>query len=149
MLVERLRRSARSAVREQGTKLADQRTELQQGQQRLRDEEHRQTIDGLQKNIADLQRRLQQGSQQAQGEAQEVVLRDLLAAAFPTDSIEDVPKGVNGADLVQNVRGPDGRDAGSIVWESKRTRVWQDGWGASSSSASRSRSQSSASWSMR
>jgi hypothetical protein len=130
LAVETERRVAEEVakVREQETKLADQRTELQQGQQRLRDEEHRQTIDGLQKNITDLQRRVQQGSQQAQGEAQEVVLGDLLAAAFPTDSIEDVPKGVNGADLVQNVRGPDGRDAGSIVWESKRTRVWQDGW---------------------
>jgi len=115
-------------VREQESKLADQRTALQQEQQRLREEEHRQKEVSLEKTIAELTRKVQQGSQQAQGEAQEVVLRDLLAAAFPTDSIEDVPKGVNGADLVQTVRGADGRDADSIVWESKRTRVWSDGW---------------------
>jgi hypothetical protein len=115
-------------VREQESKLADQRTALQQEQQRLREEEHRQKEVSLEKTIAELTRKVQQGSQQAQGEAQEVVLHDVLAAAFPTDAIEDVPKGVNGADLVQTVRGADGRDAGSIVWESKRTRVWSDGW---------------------
>src|ERR1019366_6205170 len=80
------------------------------------------------KTIIELTRKVQQGSQQVQGEAQEVVLRDLLASAFPTDSIEDVPKGVHGADLVQTVHGRDGRDCGSIVWESKRTRGWSDGW---------------------
>jgi hypothetical protein len=115
-------------AREQESKLAQQRTELQQEQQRLRDEEHRQQIEGLQKTIAELTRKVQQGSQQMQGEAQEVVLRDVLTAAFPHDAVDDVPKGVNGADLVQTVRTVDGRDCGSIVWESKRTKAWSDGW---------------------
>ena len=109
-------------------KLAQQRAELQQEQQRLRDEEHRQQISGLEKTIGELQRKVQQASQQTQGEAQEVVLRDLLASSFPADTIEDVPKGVHGADVVQGVRGGDGRDCGAIVWESKRTRSWSDGW---------------------
>lgn len=115
-------------AREQESKLAQQRTELQVEQQRLRDEEHRQQIDGLQKTIAELTRKVQQGSQQAQGEAQEVFLRDVLTAAFPHDAVEDVPKGVNGADLLQNVRAADGRACGCIVWESKRTKSWSDGW---------------------
>ncbi len=50
------------------------------------------------------QRKLEQGSQQTQGEAQEVVLKQLLAQAFPADDIEDVPQGVTGADLLQRVR---------------------------------------------
>jgi hypothetical protein len=115
-------------VRDTEAKLAQQRTELQQEQQRLRDEEHRQQTEGLQKTIAELTRKVQQGSQQVQGEAQEVVLRDVLTAAFPADAVEDVPKGVNGADLVQVVHAADGRDCGSIVWESKRTSKWSDGW---------------------
>jgi hypothetical protein len=115
-------------AREQETKLAQQRTEMQQEQQRLRDEEHRQQIEGLQKTIAELTRKVQQGSQQMQGEAQEVVLKDVLTAAFPHDAIDDVPKGANGAHLVQTVRAADGRDCGSIVWESKRTKGWSDGW---------------------
>lgn len=115
-------------AREQEAKRAQQRTELQQEQQRLRDEEHRQQIEGLQKTIAELTRKVQQGSQQMQGEAQEVVLKDVLTAAFPHDAVDDVPKGVNGADLVQTVRAADGRDCGSIVWESKRTKGWSDSW---------------------
>lgn len=63
-----------------------------------------------------------------QGEAQEVVLRDLLETAFSTDSIEDVPKGVHGADLLHHVRASDGRDCGAIIWESKRTKSWSDDW---------------------
>lgn len=115
-------------ARQQETKLAQQRAEMQQEQQRLRDEEHRQQIEGLQKTIAELTRKVQQGSQQMQGEAQEVVLKDVLTAAFPHDAVDDVPKGVNGADLVQTVRAADGRPCGSIVWESKRTKGWSDAW---------------------
>jgi hypothetical protein len=115
-------------VRATEEKLARERTELQQEQQRLRDEEHRQQIDGLQKTIAELTRKAQQGSQQVQGEAQEVVLHDVLTSAFPADAVDDVPKGHNGADLVQTVRAVDGRLCGSIVWESKRTKAWSDGW---------------------
>jgi hypothetical protein len=115
-------------ARAQEAKLAEQRAASQQGQQQLRDEEHRQKISGLEKTIAELTRKVQQGSQQVQGEAQEVVLRELLVGAFPVDAIDDVPKGVNGADLVQGVRGHDGRDCGAILWETKRTQKWSDGW---------------------
>ena len=130
LAVETERRVAEeiAKVREQETKLAGQRTELHQEQQRLRDEEHRQQISSLEKTVVELTRKVQQGSQQVQGEAQEVVLRDILASAFPRDNIEDVPKGVRGADLVQTVHGVNGCDCGSIVWESKRTRGWSDGW---------------------
>jgi hypothetical protein len=130
LALETERRVAAEVAKVRATegKLAQERAELQQEQQRLRDEEHRQQIEGLQKTIAELTRKVQQGSQQAQGEAQEVVLRDALTAAFPSDAVEDVPKGQSGADLVQTVRAADGRDCGSIVWESKRTKGWSDGW---------------------
>jgi hypothetical protein len=119
-------------IRDEEGKRAEQRAEdrvaLDRQQQELRDAEHRQTIEGLQKHVAELQRRVQQGSQQTQGEAQEAVLRDLLASAFDSDSIEDVAKGAQGADLLQRVRTDDGRDCGTIAWESKRTKAWSDGW---------------------
>lgn len=126
--MERRVGEATALAREQEGKLAEQRAELQTEQQRLRDEEHRQKIAGLEKTIGELQRKVQQGSQQTQGEAQEVVLRELLASAFPADAIDDVAKGVHGADVVQGVRDGSGRVCGSIVWESKRTRSWSDGW---------------------
>lgn len=130
LAVETERRVAEETAkaRDHEAKLGQQRAELQQEQQRLRDEEHRQTISGLEKTITDLQRKVQQGSLQLQGEAQEVVLRDLLGNAFPNDAVADVPKGVRGADLVQTVYGGDGRACGCIVWEIKRTRAWSDGW---------------------
>jgi hypothetical protein len=115
-------------IREHEATLGRQRADIDRDQQRMKAEEQRLVIEGLQKHIAELQRRVQQGSQQTQGEAQEIALRDLLATAFPFDRLEDVPKGLTGADLVQRVRGDDGRDCGSIVWESKRTKAWSDGW---------------------
>lgn len=119
-------------IREEEAKRAElraqERAALDGEQQQLREAEHRQTIEGLQKHVAELQRRVQQGSQQTQGEAQEAVLRDLLAAAFDSDGIEDVAKGVHGADSLQRVRTDDGCDCGTIAWESKRTKAWSDGW---------------------
>src|SRR5918999_760476 len=65
-------------------------------------------LDSAQREAADLKRKLEQGSQQLQGEALELSLEALLKAAFPLDEILPVPKGVNGADLVQRVRSPSG-----------------------------------------
>jgi hypothetical protein len=107
---------------------AEERVTLDREQRELREAEHRQTIEGLQKHVQELQRRVQQGSQQTQGEAQEALLRDVLVAAFDADGIEDVAKGVHGADLIQRVRADDGRECGTIAWESKRTKAWSDGW---------------------
>ncbi len=76
----------------------------------------------------ELKRKLEQGSQQTQGEVFELQLEELLRSAFPADHIEPVPKGMNGADLVQRVLNRSGQLCGTIVWESKRTKNWSDGW---------------------
>ena len=39
-----------------------------------------------------------------------------------------MPKGVNGADLLQRVRSPSGQLCGTIVWEAKQTKAWQPAW---------------------
>ena len=70
----------------------------------------------------------EQGSQQLQGEALELSLEALLKAAFPLDEILPVPKGVNGADLIQRVRSPSGAVCGTILWEAKQTKAWQPAW---------------------
>ncbi len=72
--------------------------------------------------------RAEQGSQQMQGEVQELDLEEALREAFPQDVIEPVEKGVRGADLRQRVQSSSGRLAGVILWESKRTKNWSDGW---------------------
>ena len=90
--------------------------------------EKEQTITSMQKQIEDLKRRAEQGSQQLQGEVQELELEGLLRAKFPRDTIEPVPKGEHGGDVLQRVPGLLGQTCGTILWESKRTRNWSDGW---------------------
>lgn len=90
--------------------------------------EKEQTITSMQKQIEELKRRAEQGSQQLQGEVQELELEALLRAKFPRDTIEPVPKGEHGGDALQRVLGPLGQICGTILWESKRTKNWSDGW---------------------
>jgi hypothetical protein len=85
-------------------------------------------IESAQREAADLKRKLDQGSVQFQGEGLEATLEGLLRAAFPLDEIVPVPKGVNGADLLQRVRSPSGALAGTIIWEAKQTKAWQPAW---------------------
>ncbi|MEI6168699.1 MAG: DUF2130 domain-containing protein [bacterium] len=90
--------------------------------------EKEQTISSMQKQIEDLKRRAEQGSQQLQGEVQELELEALLRVKFPRDTIEPVAKGEHGGDVIQRVLGPLGQTCGTILWESKRTKNWSDGW---------------------
>ncbi|HEY1976390.1 MAG TPA: DUF2130 domain-containing protein [Candidatus Baltobacteraceae bacterium] len=78
--------------------------------------------------IEDLQRRLAQGSQQLQGESQEISIEQELRAAFPTDTFTPIAKGECGADLLQTVVAPGGQVCGTILWESKRTKNWNAAW---------------------
>ena len=87
-----------------------------------------QTIASMQQKIEELKRRAEQGSQQLQGEVQELELESLLRAKFPFDTIEPVPKGEFGGDALQRVTSPGGHPCGTILWESKRTKNWSDGW---------------------
>jgi hypothetical protein len=90
--------------------------------------EREEQIAGMARQIEDLRRRAEQGSQQNAGEAQEIVLEQLLKARFPLDLIEPIAKGVFGGDVIQRVLGPSGQACGSILWESKRTKTWIAGW---------------------
>ena len=73
-------------------------------------------------------RKLEQGSQQTQGEVLELELEEILKAAFPYDEILPVPKGTKGADVIQKVLNRSSRECGQIVWESKKTKAWSEGW---------------------
>lgn len=95
---------------------------------RLSDREKDEKVAAMLKQIEDLKQRAEQGSQQAQGEAYELELEDLLRQKFPHDEIEPVPKGMRGADVIQTVRNPLGQPCGKIIWESKRTKNWANDW---------------------
>lgn len=95
---------------------------------RLRVAEKDQTIESMTRTIEELKRKAEQGSQQSQGEVLELELEELLRGRFPADSVEPVGKGELGADLIQQVNGSIGQPAGIILWETKRTKAWSDGW---------------------
>ncbi|HEX2855435.1 MAG TPA: DUF2130 domain-containing protein [Opitutaceae bacterium] len=110
-----------AVVRQQGRKEAEDELKLKVS-------EKEQVISSMQKQIEELKRRAEQGSQQMQGEVQELALEALLRAKFPFDTIEPVPKGEFGGDSLHRVVSPLGQNCGTILWEFKRTKSWSDGW---------------------
>lgn len=90
--------------------------------------EKEEQIASMQRQIEELRRKAEQGSQQLQGEAQELELESLLRIKFARDTIDPVPKGEFGGDVLHRVTGPLGQRCGTILWESKRTKNWSDGW---------------------
>ena len=121
LTVEKRIQEGLAATRDQARKEVEE-------QQKLKVAEKEQTILAMQKQIEELKRRAEQGSQQLQGEVQELELENLLRAKFPFDTIEPVPKGEFGGDALQRVVSPGGQPSGTILWESKRTKNWSDGW---------------------
>jgi hypothetical protein len=121
LTVEKRVQEGLAAVREQAKKEAEEALKL-----KVMEAEH--TIASMQKQIEDLKRKAEQGSQQLQGEVQELELEGLLSANFPRDTIQPVPKGEHGGDVLHRIIGPLGQPCGTILWESKRTKNWSDAW---------------------
>jgi hypothetical protein len=94
----------------------------------LKEIENIQKLESLKRTNEELTRKLEQGSQQTQGEVLEINLEETLRKTFYMDLIEPVSKGVRGADVHQTVNHPNGKASGSILWECKRTKGWSDGW---------------------
>jgi len=121
LTVEKRVQSDIGAARDRAKRDAEEEMKL-----KVLEKEH--TITAMQNQIEDLKRRAEQGSQQLQGEVQELELETTLKARFPQDAIAPVGKGEYGADISQRVTGPFGQSCGTIVWESKRTKHWNDEW---------------------
>src|ERR1035437_8406435 len=115
-------------VQENLTTTRQQARKEAEDEMRLKVSEKEQTISSMQKQIEDLKRRAEQGSQQLQGEVQELELETLLKAKFPHDTIAPVAKGEHGGDVLQRAVSAVGQASGTILWESKRTKKWIDGW---------------------
>jgi hypothetical protein len=111
----------RTAIREQAIKDTVE-------EHRLKDAEKDRKLQDVLRLNDELRRKVQQGSQQTQGEVLESALEELLKAHFPLDKIEPVAKGTHGADVLQRVYTRSGHYCGAIVWESKNTKHWTDGW---------------------
>ena len=94
----------------------------------LKEKEYQKQLEDQKKLIEEMKRKAEQGSMQMQGEVQELALEELLSHNFPFDEIKEVPKGINGADVIQSVYNSVQNLCGTIVYESKRTKNFDNKW---------------------
>jgi len=95
---------------------------------RLKDKEKDKQLEDMKSQIDDLRQKAEQGSQKLKGEVLELDFETRLKKEFPFDVIEPIASGVKGADVIQTVKTQSGQICGKILWETKRTRNWSDGW---------------------
>lgn len=95
---------------------------------RFKDLEKDKRLTDALKQVEELRAKMEQGSQQTQGEVLELDFEKLLRDSFAVDLIEPVEKGVRGADIRQSVKSPKGVVCGVILWEIKRTKAWKEEW---------------------
>lgn len=95
---------------------------------KLKDLEKDKQLADMKQQIEELKRKAEQGSQKLQGEVLELELEQLLRDEFCFDEFESISSGIKGADILQTVKTQAGRECGKILWESKRTKNWSDGW---------------------
>jgi hypothetical protein len=119
---------ARASLTEQIRNEEIKKVELKETEFQLKLKELEKQLDDQKKLAEEMRRRAEQGSMQLQGEAQELLLEEILREQFPHDVITEVGKGVEGADCMQIVRSPAGVEYGKIIFESKRTKGWNNSW---------------------
>lgn len=115
--------------------LMERQKEIEDRAKKLEAEKSDLKIRELEKKLSDqielaetMRRKAEQGSMQLQGEVQELALEELLRNTFPFDTIEEVGKGVKGADCMQLVRNSLAQYCGKIIYESKRTKAFTNDW---------------------
>jgi hypothetical protein len=116
------------AVAAERVKLVSDTEERAAEQHRLKEAEKDRQLADMRRQIEDLKRKADQGSQQLQGEAGELALESTLRSQFPVDDIIAIGQGLRGADIHQVIVDPRGGRPGSILWECKNARHWSDAW---------------------
>src|ERR1700752_2179307 len=115
--------------------LLERGKEIEDRAKKMESEKFDLKIKELEKKLSDqvelaetMRRKAEQGSMQLQGEVQELALEEMLRNVFPFDAIEEVGKGVKGADCIQHVRNGQAQLCGKIIYESKRTKAFTNEW---------------------
>ncbi|MGN6401650.1 MAG: DUF2130 domain-containing protein [Flavisolibacter sp.] len=125
---KRAMQKERERLAEEIRKLEAQKNEARELDYQLKLKELEKQLEDQRKLAEEMRRRAEQGSMQLQGEVQELLLEELLKDHFPYDTVGEVGKGVEGADCIQTVRNHIGTDCGKIIFESKRTKTFNNGW---------------------
>jgi hypothetical protein len=120
--------SERNVLLQQIRKEELERNTIKETEYQLKVKELEKQLEDQRKLAEEMKRRAEQGSMQLQGEAQELLLEEILKDHFPYDTISEVGKGVEGADCIQTVYSKLGTECGKIIFESKRTKTFQPAW---------------------
>ncbi|MBL7918410.1 MAG: DUF2130 domain-containing protein [Bacteroidia bacterium] len=120
--------SLQKKLNEEAVLITEKVKKQEQERNALAIKEYEKKLEDQKKLIEEMQRKAEQGSMQLQGEVQELALEELLKNTFPFDEIEEVGKGVKGADCIQHVRNQMAQACGKIIYESKRTKAFTNEW---------------------
>lgn len=121
------REKAEEKIRIEALKKAEEEQSLKLKEKDIQMDQIKRLAEDLRRANEDLKKKLDQGSQQLQGEALELNLEEKLKETFPNDEFVPIPKGVEGGDIWQKVKFQ-GKIVGSIIWETKRTKAWSKSW---------------------
>ncbi len=116
------------ALNEEKNKLSDSIRKQEEEKNLMKFKEYEKQLEDQKKLVEEMRRKAEQRSMQMQGEVQELALEELLRSTFPFDIVEEVGKGVRGADCIQTVRNNMGQDCGKVIYESKRTKDFSADW---------------------
>lgn len=125
---ERAKLEAQQALSQQ---LETEREQIQRNaheKSELKLKEKEKQLDDLRQKLEEARRKAEQGSQQTQGEVQELAIEEWLSNQFPFDNIDEIKKGIRGGDCIQTVHTREIQNCGTIYYESKRTKEFQKVW---------------------
>ncbi len=123
-----LRIESEKKLLEERSKIEEEVSKREKDKVELKIREYQKQIEDSNKLVDELKRKAEQGSMQMQGEVLELALEELLKREFPYDVISEVAKGVKGADVVHTVMNEFNKQCGVILYETKRTKAFSEGW---------------------
>ena len=82
----------------------------------------------MRKHIDELSSKSHQRNVELQGEAQEVVLEEMLREKFPNDTILEVKRGAKGHDCTLEINNGKGEAVTKVAFESKNTKHFSNEW---------------------
>lgn len=125
---ERMKLDMEKQMLDKEKEIREKAVRIEQEKNELRNRELEKQLDVQKKLIDELKKKAEQGSQQLQGEVQELAIEDFLRLNFPFDKIIEVKKGEHGADAIHIVINNLQQDCGKIIYESKRTQAFNEKW---------------------
>ena len=128
LVTQRKLQEQREALAEQIRKQEAERFAMRDNEYQFKVRELEKQLDDQKRLAEEMKRKAEQGSMQLQGEVQELILEEQLRSYFPFDMVNEVGKGIRGADCIQTVRNSFGQECGKIIYESKRTKDFGVDW---------------------